>query len=379
MGHRMFRVAIALLAAAAFLLAAAADGPATNAGQPCGIRFLTQPRLAEGRVGVKYRDVIDVTGGAAPAYFWQLTEGRLPPGVSVTLGRGGQRARVTGTPTVAGRYGFTLVVYEQFDSGLGCSRPREFTITVPEADLRVVQHLSDTTPKVGDILTVDIGVFNGGPFPARDVNLRHFLPPSLPVADAEVVDGPGTCEVATFVRCRFDALAVAGKAIVRIHATAVREGERNSVAGVSSATDDPFTDDNVSSVRLEIAPPDADLGVTLSGPVVRTRNQPFRLVAVVTNHGPDATPSSRLDLIARGALEIAQPRVAGRPCHDDPQVTFVHCAFGPLEPGASVRVVIPARMQQAGPGKLLASVLSLDSDDSNHENDSADHQVIGVP
>ncbi len=159
----------------------------------------------------------------------------------------------------------------------------------------------------------------------------------------------------------------------------MREGERNSVAGVSSATDDPFTDDNVSSVRLEVAPPDADLGVTLSGPVVRTRNQPFRLVAVVTNHGPDATPSSRLDLIARGALEIAQPRVAGRPCHDDPQVTFVHCAFGPLEPGASVRVVIPARMQQAGPGKLLASVLSLDSDDSNHENDSADHPVIGVP
>ena len=78
-------------------------------------------QLAPGQVGVSYATGVFADGGVPP-YRWSLVAGQLPPGLSLTTSPG----RITGTPTVAGTFAFTLRVA---DSG-GQQATRPFSITV---------------------------------------------------------------------------------------------------------------------------------------------------------------------------------------------------------------------------------------------------------
>jgi Putative Ig domain len=69
----------------------------TNAGQ-----------LGPGRVGVAYANGVFADGGTPP-YNWSLPAGQLPPGLSLTTSPG----RITGTPTTAGTFTFTLRAADQ--------------------------------------------------------------------------------------------------------------------------------------------------------------------------------------------------------------------------------------------------------------------------
>jgi len=64
----------------------------------------TTSPLANGTVGVPYSIPLRAQGGEIP-YIWSVTSGTLPPGLQV--GSGGS---LTGTPTQAGNYSFTLTV-----------------------------------------------------------------------------------------------------------------------------------------------------------------------------------------------------------------------------------------------------------------------------
>jgi hypothetical protein len=77
--------------------------------------------LAPGQVGVSYAVGVFADGGTPP-YRWSLIAGQLPPGLSLTTSPG----RITGTPTTAGTFTFTLRVA---DEG-GQQASREFTITI---------------------------------------------------------------------------------------------------------------------------------------------------------------------------------------------------------------------------------------------------------
>ena len=77
--------------------------------------------LAPGQVGVSYATGVFADGGVPP-YRWSLVAGQLPPGLSLTTSPG----RITGTPTAAGTFAFTLRVA---DSG-GQTATRQFSITV---------------------------------------------------------------------------------------------------------------------------------------------------------------------------------------------------------------------------------------------------------
>jgi hypothetical protein len=78
-------------------------------------------QLSPGQVGVSYAIGVFADGGVPP-YRWSLVAGQLPPGLSLTTSPG----RITGTPTVAGTFAFTLRVA---DSG-GQQATRQFSITV---------------------------------------------------------------------------------------------------------------------------------------------------------------------------------------------------------------------------------------------------------
>ncbi|HEV3400348.1 MAG TPA: Ig domain-containing protein [Acidimicrobiales bacterium] len=77
--------------------------------------------LAPGRVGASYATGVFADGGVPP-YRWSLVAGALPPGLSLTTSPG----RITGTPTTAGTFTFTLRVA---DSG-GQQATGQFSITI---------------------------------------------------------------------------------------------------------------------------------------------------------------------------------------------------------------------------------------------------------
>ncbi len=78
--------------------------------------------LAPASVGNSYSDAL-VGNGGVPAYNWTLTEGELPPGLSLDSFDG----TIAGVPTVAGKYAFSLAL----EDSLGASTsPSKVQITI---------------------------------------------------------------------------------------------------------------------------------------------------------------------------------------------------------------------------------------------------------
>ena len=69
---------------------------------PAGFE-ITTPSLPAGAVASPYQAQVAATGGATP-YVWSLASGNLPAGLSLNAGTGA----VTGTPTAAGTFSFTV-------------------------------------------------------------------------------------------------------------------------------------------------------------------------------------------------------------------------------------------------------------------------------
>jgi putative Ig domain-containing protein len=74
-----------------------------------------------GEVSVAYSDQLTVTGGTSP-FAWSVSAGSLPPGVTL----GGLTGLLSGTPTSAGSYSFTVKVTDH--SGLTATEPASLTV-----------------------------------------------------------------------------------------------------------------------------------------------------------------------------------------------------------------------------------------------------------
>jgi large repetitive protein len=84
--------------------ASSATGTSTSPATPDSQLKLSPP-TAQGTVGVAYNAVSSVSGGTPP-YFFSVASGSLPPGLVLNSTTGS----VTGTPSAAGTYKFTLNV-----------------------------------------------------------------------------------------------------------------------------------------------------------------------------------------------------------------------------------------------------------------------------
>jgi len=79
------------------------------------------PAPPGGEVNVAYSDQLTVTGGTSP-YTWSVSTGTLPPGLTL----GASTGLLSGTPTTAGSYSFTVKVTDH--SGLTDTEPVTMTI-----------------------------------------------------------------------------------------------------------------------------------------------------------------------------------------------------------------------------------------------------------
>lgn len=71
------------------------------------LRIITEPPLPIGTIGENYTTTLEAEGGIPP-YTWSIAAGALPPGLSLDANNG----IISGTPTTAGTYGFTIQVMD---------------------------------------------------------------------------------------------------------------------------------------------------------------------------------------------------------------------------------------------------------------------------
>ncbi len=87
------------------------------------LNIITTSPLPGGNLGLPYSIPLRAQGGAIP-YTWSLVSGTIPPGL--TLGAAGS---LTGTPTQAGNYTFTLMVTD----ALGDTATATYSVTIASA------------------------------------------------------------------------------------------------------------------------------------------------------------------------------------------------------------------------------------------------------
>ena len=76
------------------------------------LSILTASPLPAATRGVFYSEAFTATGGSG-VYFWYVTEGLFPPGLSLNAITGAN----TGTPTGSGNYFFTVTVFDSLGEG----------------------------------------------------------------------------------------------------------------------------------------------------------------------------------------------------------------------------------------------------------------------
>ena len=96
------------------------------------ITFTGPPTLPVGKAGTAYTASITVTGGtpfAGGVYAFNVTGGSLPPGLS--LATSGATGAITGTPTTAGTYSFTVKATDS----KGATASQVFSITISSSPI----------------------------------------------------------------------------------------------------------------------------------------------------------------------------------------------------------------------------------------------------
>lgn len=93
--------------------------------KPRAVQITTDATLLPGRINTPYQTTVSVTDGLPP-YRFEITEGVLPPGLSLPANLAS--GLISGVPTQAGTFQFTLTVTDDDDPT--SSNSREFTLVI---------------------------------------------------------------------------------------------------------------------------------------------------------------------------------------------------------------------------------------------------------
>jgi uncharacterized protein (TIGR03437 family) len=140
--------------------------------QPSGITIMTASPLPTGTASLPYAIAFSATGGATPYVGWTISEGTLPPGISLSTLGGVLTALLTGTPTASGTFSFTV----QVTDSVGANATKQFSVTINPlntisiSSAGVVNSASYSGGGVspGEIVTI----FGSGMGPTSLVNLQ---------------------------------------------------------------------------------------------------------------------------------------------------------------------------------------------------------------
>jgi hypothetical protein len=144
------------------------------------LAITTRPALPSGMVGGAYRQELGACGGRPP-YTWTVASGTLPGGLSLAPGTSG--AVISGTPTAAGAFSFTV----RLSDSAGAVADKPFTITI-------FQVTPDTLPSgiVGTAYIQTTLGASGGRSPYTWTIASGSLPGGLTLTSSGVISGTPT-------------------------------------------------------------------------------------------------------------------------------------------------------------------------------------------
>lgn len=91
----------------------------------------TPDQLPDARVGVPYEATIGISQNDTPVGSVSLSKGTLPPGLELVYKRAEDTAKITGVPTQAGKYTFTINAWCLGTNTSGQVGEKQYTIVVP--------------------------------------------------------------------------------------------------------------------------------------------------------------------------------------------------------------------------------------------------------
>jgi len=172
---------------------------AQTCGVGCGTITLTPATLPDGQHGTFYSEALGASGGTAP-YTFAVTSGTLPPGL--TLSSAGV---LSGTPSAAGTYGFTVTATD--DSTCTGSQSYSVNIACPTVTVTPATLSGGTT---GSAYNATIGATGGTPSYTFAVT-TGTLPPGLTLASNGALSGtPSTTGSYDFTVTATDAQSCTG-------------------------------------------------------------------------------------------------------------------------------------------------------------------------
>src|ERR1035437_1534712 len=154
----------------------------TVAAATVPLSITTQAPLPSGGVGVSYTQAFAATGGTSP-YQWSISTGTAPTGLTLSA-----TGSLTGTPTAAGTFNFTIQVVDAAKA----KATQAFTIKIAPAPL-VITTTSLPGGTVGTSYTATTLAATGGTPPYTwSVASGTTLPNGLSISSAGVISGTPT-------------------------------------------------------------------------------------------------------------------------------------------------------------------------------------------
>ncbi|MDR1634951.1 MAG: DUF11 domain-containing protein [Bifidobacteriaceae bacterium] len=268
----------------------------------------------------------------------------------------------------------------------------QLTVNVVEvADTSIVKRLVAPIPtEPGDLATYQLTVANAGPSVAANVTVSDAVPEGLVYVSGAFDGGQGQCSAQAdqdqqiIARCELGSLAPDAEMVVTLvfRVADAFLGQVCNTALVGSGALDGEIGNNTSTVCATI-PPDLDVGVELTADDAQVvAGGPTSFTAVVTNHGPDGAPGTKVAFTVPAGL--TDPQVvpvgasSGAPLADCTVDGAVFtCVIGDLAPGDtatySVRGIATG---VAGDSLSVVAVVTHDLSDTDPSNDSAEADVV---
>ena len=263
------------------------------------------------------------------------------------------------------------------------------------ADLKFVLRTSTTSPKAGEMFTMNATVTNNGSGPAETSTLELYLSDALEITAVSATDATDTCDAGEWnYVCDLGTVRAGESASFAFTVIRTKARETWADGWVSSPSEVDTLRDNWDSIQLE---PDrsnpADVGITGSAPDQPEVDETFEYTLVVKNRGPERAHdvetrfwlSEGTEYVSDSSSDPTDVCSIHENVYDPdgleggPYVErYLECSLGSMPAAAQTTLRITAIRRDPHELHGYADVSTASFDD-NYDNDYVDLNVPGHP